>query len=155
MSRKIRRVPADWQHPKGWDGRYSPLVDHNFVEDADEWVKNFLAWEKDNHPDREQSECRYYWEWAGDPPDPKDYHPDWPEESRTHYQVYEEVSEGTPISPVFATIEEVHTWLLEQGWSEKWAEMLCKDMWVPSGFMSQSNGRMTFESYPLGQRVSS
>jgi hypothetical protein len=55
-----------------------------------------------------------YEEYAGERPKPEDaalYRPDWPEESRTAFQVYETVSEGTPVSPVFETREELLAWL--------------------------------------------
>jgi len=41
------------------------------------------------------------------------YRPEWPEESRTAYQIYETVSEGTPISPVFETTEAMVDWLCD------------------------------------------
>lgn len=37
------------------------------------------------------------------------------EEEKTCFQIYENVSEGTPVSPVFETHEEMATWLLAQG----------------------------------------
>lgn len=48
-----------------------------------------------------------YEEYAGPRPDASDYMPDWPEAERTHYQMYENTSEGTPISPVMATPEDL------------------------------------------------
>jgi hypothetical protein len=48
-------------------------------------------------------------------PDPANYMPDWPAEQRTHYMMYEDTSEGTPISPAFATPEELARWLTDNG----------------------------------------
>ena len=71
------------------------------------------------------------WTDKGDiegPPDPEYYRPAWSEEP-TAYQMYETVSEGTPVSPVFLTVDELRTWLLEQGHSEK-----ATDQFIELGF---------------------
>jgi hypothetical protein len=39
--------------------------------------------------------------------------PNWPAEQRTHYMMYEDTSEGTPISPAFETPEELARWLVD------------------------------------------
>lgn len=39
--------------------------------------------------------------------------PQWSDSRRTHYQMYETCSEGTPISPVMKTPEELAAWLAE------------------------------------------
>ena len=41
--------------------------------------------------------------------------PSWPEEERTHYQMYETTSEGTPISGVFESPELLAHWLADEG----------------------------------------
>lgn len=59
----------------------------------------------------------YEW-WAGDvprKPAPEDYMPAWPDAERTHFMMYEDTSEGTPISPAFATAEELARWLADNG----------------------------------------
>jgi hypothetical protein len=38
-----------------------------------------------------------------------------PEEDKTCFQIYENVSEGSPVSPVFETQEEMIDWLKNQG----------------------------------------
>lgn len=48
------------------------------------------------------------------------------------WQVWETVSEGSPISPVFATDEELVVWLVDQGYSEKGARAFVQSGWVPS-----------------------
>lgn len=48
------------------------------------------------------------------------------------YQVWEQVSEGSPISPVFATPEEVVVWLVGQGHSEAGARAFVGSGWAPS-----------------------
>jgi hypothetical protein len=39
--------------------------------------------------------------------------PNWPESERTHLMMYEDTSEGTPISPAFETPEELARWLVD------------------------------------------
>lgn len=48
-------------------------------------------------------------------PDPDDYFPSWPEGVATWFQVYQTVSEGTPVSPPFATREELVDYLVANG----------------------------------------
>ena len=49
------------------------------------------------------------------------------------YQVWETVTEGSPISPVFLTPEEVVDWLVEEGYSVKAAQAFVDREWAPSG----------------------
>ncbi len=42
-----------------------------------------------------------------------------PPVDRTAFQLYENVSEGSPVSPVFATIEDLEDWLKQNDWSEQ------------------------------------
>ena len=55
--------------------------------------------------------CEHYHEWAGAPPDEDYYRPRWADVERTHYQLYETVSEGTPCSPPMETLEALAAWL--------------------------------------------
>ena len=48
------------------------------------------------------------------------------------WQVWETVSEGSPISPVFGTKEELIAYLVETGYSQIAAEKFCDAGWVPS-----------------------
>lgn len=59
----------------------------------------------------------YKW-WAGEcpsRPSSERYMPAWSTEQRTHLMMYEDVSEGTPISPAFETPEELARWLADSG----------------------------------------
>jgi hypothetical protein len=124
MGREVRRVPADWQHPQDATGRYITLFDGGKYDfHAAEW--------DEEHQDEE---------WAGDRPDPSNYMPNWPEAERTHLQMYETTSEGTPISPVMATPEELAHWLADNGASafadmtatyEQWLTTIHRG-WSPS-----------------------
>jgi hypothetical protein len=54
------------------------------------------------------------------------------------WQLWETVSEGSPISPVFATREEFVDWLVAEGYSRLAAENFAKDGWAPSMVISRS-----------------
>lgn len=130
MSREVRRVPADWVHPKE-NGQFKPLLDHYQTAHDDfmgEVEKNGL-----------QAAIDYY----GCAPDINDYMPDWPDEERTHLMMYESTSEGTPLSPAFATPEELARWLADNNASafgsmtatyEQWLST-CRQGWAISAVM--------------------
>lgn len=128
MGREIRRVPKGWEHPKRADGRYQPMFDRTFVEVAREWLDEALAWDQGTHPDLQPgrhlqvSRARYpfYWQYHGPCPNEIYYRPEFTSPA-TSYQVYETVSEGTPISPVFETVKKLETWLCGQGMSREGA----------------------------------
>jgi hypothetical protein len=119
MGREVRRVPANWQHPKMNNGRYQPMRDKSYREAMSKWTaaRDLFAQGKgddgDPLPDAAQG-CTFE-KWHGDKPNPDYCRPDWSDEERTHYQMYEDTSEGTPISPVFATPEEVARWCADNG----------------------------------------
>jgi hypothetical protein len=131
MGREIRRVPADWDHPRQqcphspWAGGCSeakqsgqcfrPLYDESFESAAAEWKEGYAKWESGDDPDRAENPDDEFWEWHGAPPNREYYRPDWPEESAIHYQVYETVSEGTPVTPHFATRVELIDYLVSHG----------------------------------------
>lgn len=124
MGREVRKVPADWQHPKDDRGRFIPLFDGaDLARWAEAWDLGARKWDEylisDHHGGwmprsqcMEAAGCASYAEWAGERPDPSDFMPAWPDEQRTHLMMYEDVSEGTPISPAFATPEELAHWLV-------------------------------------------
>ena len=128
MGREIRRVPPNWQHPlserqNGREGR-QPMYDKMFDERFAEWLADFDRIRSGELNDIER-ECYPLGlaDWLNDeglPPDPKYYRP-WKDEDATWYQVWETVSEGTPVSPPFATEEELISYLAENGdeWDQK------------------------------------
>jgi hypothetical protein len=137
MSREVRMVPADWEHPvpaegpatyRGGGKRYVPLHKQSYRQALEEYEQGALKWEQglvrsyslSQEPDQQWepkatyfSEYKDYADYAGQPPKPEEYMPDWPPEQRTHWMMYESVSEGTPISPAFATPEELARWLAD------------------------------------------
>jgi hypothetical protein len=130
MGREVRRVPYDWQHPKNEFDRYKPLFPGERYEAN---ATGFM--EKANAEGLQEAI-----DWYGQAPDQNDYMPNWPESERTHYMMYEDTSEGTPISPAFATPEELARWLADTGASsfgsntasyEGWLRV-AKGGWAPS-----------------------
>lgn len=117
MSREIRRVPSDWQHPRDSNG-YKPLYDRSYETALQEWVK---------------------YEEEDPKPDPNYYRPKW-EEEPTHHQIYEGVTEGTPVSPVFASQDEMKDWLLSEGFSEHASSKFIEIGWAPSMVFSRNKG---------------
>jgi len=119
MGREVRMVPKGWEHPKDWRGNLKPLRDTPVSENG-----------------KRRREC-----------DPDEYMPPWPAEERTHFMMYEDTTEGTPISPAFETPEELARWLADNGASsfgrmtatyEEWLET-CRGGWAPSMVMD-ANG---------------
>jgi hypothetical protein len=82
-------------------------------------MEDLRKWEAGEDPDRNEDGCRYFWEWDM-PPDPISYRPAFTSEP-TWFQLYETVSEGTPVTPPFATEAELIDYLCTQGdfWSQK------------------------------------
>ncbi len=121
MSREVRRVPKNWMHPRSSDGQYIPLHD-NFVERLRNWSEEKEQWDRGlirdyvtngwKPKDQDRSDMTFE-EWDGREPKAEDYMPTWMEEERTHLQMYETCTEGTPISPVMKTPEELARWLVD------------------------------------------
>ena len=139
MSRKVRRVPANWEHPKyrheyTGEMRFQPKYDSGFTEAFAEWLKEFDRIRAGNLTEDE----RGYWplglaDWLkdeGTPPDPAYYMPEWSAEERTHFMMYEDTSEGTPISPAFATPEELARWCADNGASAFGRSTASYDAWL-------------------------
>jgi len=151
MGREVRRVPADWQHPKHWicgmcglEERYKPLFPGERYQPAvDEWDEGLVAWKRGEVPkyaNAEDCKTMTYEQWAGQRPHRDDYMPNWPAEQRTHLMMYEDTSEGTPISPAFETPEELARWLVDNkasafgnstGSYEGWLRV-ARGVWAPS-----------------------
>ena len=127
MGREIRRVIPNWQHPEEekYDPfkrrkvtRFKPLYDEPYRTAIAEWIESHNLWLDGNHPDQNHEsakEYKFYAEYDGDAPEYKYYRPDWKPEDMTWYQVYETVSEGTPVTPPFETKEELIEYLVENG----------------------------------------
>lgn len=160
MGREVRRVPADWQHPKEWKWdargnlveRYKALYEgQKYQARVDEWDEECAKWKAGWRPDHctdPESRAMCYEQWAGQRPHRDDYMPNWPAEQRTHLMMYEDTSEGTPISPAFATPEELARWLVDNkasafgsdtGSYEGWLRV-AQGGWAPSMVFSSATG---------------
>jgi hypothetical protein len=161
MGREIRKVPPNWKHPEvEHNGRMrdQPMHDQRYEDAEREWLESCRKWYAGEDPDREEykkADGSYssYWEWDGGPPDREYYRP-WKNEEATWFQVWETVSEGTPVTPPFATREELVSYLVANGdfwdqrrraerpsepgngpWSPAQAEAFVNSGWAPSGLI--------------------
>lgn len=154
MGRELRKVPANWQHPKMSNGNHQPLFNEYYKDALDEWLKNHNAWIDGTHPDLLEDPALkekypFYAMWDNNPPDIEYYHHvKYKPEDLTHIQLYETTSEGTPVSPVFpaSDIEKLCEWAAEncttfadfKASKEQWLKML-KD-----GMLSHQHGNVMF-----------
>lgn len=177
MGRELRMVPPNWNHPQvmrgNYEMRYQPMYNSTFEEAAAEWKEEFLKWNAGERPDYytvdEENPNPEYWEYNGGPPDRAYYKP-WKDGDATWFQVWETVSEGTPVTPPFATKEELIDYLVANGdfwdqsrrkdrasgrdvcmncdpWSRKQAEAFVNGPgWAPSLVMDSSGMRSGVEA---------
>lgn len=145
MGREIRRVPRDWTHPKDRHGHYQPMHDRVFEDEAREWLDAAIAWDTGNDPHKVK--LPFYWQWNGNPPNPLYHRPRWTSEP-THYQMYETVTEGTPVTPHFATKAELVDFLVTHGeegenipWNRGVAERFVEKEWAPS-LVTNNDGQL-------------
>ena len=104
MGREVRMVPADWVHPhyEEWTGNIGPKPLHK----SDWYQSNHDGFIEKLNKEGLQAAIDEY-----GAVDINDYMPQWRPEECTHYMMYENTSEGTPISPAFETPEELARWL--------------------------------------------
>lgn len=147
MGREIRHVPKNWEHPKTWDGHFKPLCDdyigtlEYYKKDVDEFIfhmTEIIQKGKVKIYDRVFEDVKELYEYKCEdgqmnPPDINDYMPsgDW-------FQLFENVSEGTPLSPPFETKEGLVKWLINNPdyighqWTKEQAEGIVKYGYSPS-----------------------
>ena len=135
MGREIRKVPSNWEHPKQekpnyrtgqMEESYRPLYNRPYIQALTEWLKEHESWERGEHEGltkygHTKAEFPHYANYGGNAPDVEYYRPDWPANEMTWWQVYETVSEGTPVTPPFANREELVEYLVENGdfWDQR------------------------------------
>ena len=142
MGRQIRFVPANWEHPKNKEGEYIPLFAASFTEALEAWEKGKALWKSGFYESsitgvrpKQNDELEYTWEeWTSEKPLHDDYMPEFSEAEKTHIQLYENTTEGTPLSPVFKKDElellcqyaadNCFVFAGLRGTKEKWMEML-------------------------------
>lgn len=110
MGHELRRVPVGWKHPRDHNGNYKPLYDVTYRQRCEEFIQRMEALlpvgeiNEDIMGEIEDA--------ASIASDLVRCRPEWPEDAIMGYCVYENVSEGTPVSPVFETLQEVLNWLI-------------------------------------------
>lgn len=133
MGREVRRVPANWSHPKRPNGQYEPLFEGtDFTRRQLEWDYQAALWEAREHEDQVYPQAADYdfADWDVGRPRAEDYMPEWTEAEKTHFQMYETTSEGTPISPIFPTPEELACWLSDTGASAFGGMTVSYESWL-------------------------
>ncbi len=144
MGREVRMVPPDYEHPRDKRGWLIPLHD-GLTMDIKEWEFKKEKWDKGlrldfsvwpektiyipKDPNREDLKCTWE-EWYGEKPSQEDYMLDFPNELRTHYMMFETCSEGTPISPAFATKEELARWPTDNNASASGKDTASYEAWL-------------------------
>lgn len=108
MGREVRRVPANWEHPKEWRNG-----NHNFIPLHGRDILEYYE------PDDED-----------EPPAEAELMPEWSEAEKTHLQMYEDFTEGTPISPVMETAEELARWLADNNASAFGLQTATYEQWL-------------------------
>lgn len=152
MGREVRMVPPDWQHPtefvRGWrtnqpELRFKPLLDSDFAAAHAEWQNEKEAWDRGERP-QSADEGTTFEDWYGGEPQAAHYMPAFAPGTATHLMMYEDTSEGTPISPAFATPEELARWLADNNASsfadqgatyEQWLRV-CQGGYAPSAIIT-------------------
>lgn len=135
MGREIRRVPPQWDHPvterqNGQQG-YQPMFDRTYEQACAEWLADF---DRIRNGGAKGYEIECYpggvCHWASEniAPEPSYYRP-WEDDEATWWQLWETVSEGTPVSPPFETDEDLICYLAEHG--DFWDQRRCHEPgWV-------------------------
>lgn len=131
MGREIRRVPANWKHPQQLDPHTGdmddvPMHSRSLREAQAEWEAEWNEWQSGVRSPgyskplgRDDSTIAFFSEWHGERPE---RYPDdeilWRSydlEDATWFQVWQTVSEGSPTTPAFATIQELTDYLAVHG----------------------------------------
>ena len=161
MGREVRRVIPDWMPPTDERGHLQPMFNSDFATAADGWKEGLTAWERGEREDylSEESRALEFWECEGDPPNRAYYRPAWKPEEMTWFQVYETVSEGTPVTPAFATTDELIDYLVANGdfwdqnrghggWSRESATAFVGTGWAPSAIIMHEPGKEPDVRFP-------
>lgn len=100
-NREIRNVSADWEHPKGQNGKYLPLFSNDRLLLMENEFRYMIEadLEEGLYESEEEAMENYL----------KAYMPRF--KKPTHFQAYETTTEGTPVSPVFDNIDSLLKYL--------------------------------------------
>jgi hypothetical protein len=151
MGREVRVVPKNWEHPKDARGNYLPLLKWPYSKEMSDWIEGREAWDRGEVPDysawpkrlfkpKDEDITGSFEEYEGDLPEQASYMPEWASGEATMLMMYENTSEGTPVSPAFETPEQLARWLADTRASafggmtatyEQWLAT-CKSGYAPS-----------------------
>ena len=154
MGRELRKVPADWEHPRRENGTYQPMYETYYGDAFNDWMKEHIQWQEGTHPELIRNPCLkkkypFYTMYYGNPPRVEYYQTiKYTDDELTHIQLYETTSEGTPISPVFhkSNLDELCEWAENNATTfadfkatkEQWKKMLS------SGLVYAAQGNTMF-----------
>lgn len=131
MGREIRKVPPNYSHPV-WTKEEVGAYDKRLGQDRSfhdkhistalaDWLDEFDRVRRGDFTDFEreyaEKDPSFLATWMKEfdtPPDPEYYRP-WKDEEATWFQVWQTVSEGSPVSPPFASEDELVAYLAENG----------------------------------------
>lgn len=143
MAFEIGRVPPGWEHPKE-DGKFVPLLGKPHHEALVEWKEardrydkkhGRGAYERNGETAPEQCNLEFPKRGAFVP---------FTRGQASAFQVYEDTTEGTPVSPVFATKEAIAPWLVaERGLTAEVAAAFVEVESVPSA-IELENGKKLY-----------
>lgn len=166
MGRQIRMVPPGWKHPKKSDGNFVPLLKGPFSQNLAEWDEEAAHWangevlDYSTWPERRtfkphgKTDSETYAEYAGERPVQSDYMPEFEPGTATMLCMYEDTSEGTPISPAFKTPEELARWLADNEASAFGGMTANYEQWLATCKAGWSVG-MVMEVGPNGNKMMS
>ncbi len=135
MSRELRRVPRDYQHPRETN-RHRNRIEFIPLYPGEDFASSMADFKANPG------------EWDGKPPRLDEYMPDFTGRDDLWYCMYETTSEGTPISPVLPTPESLARWLVDTGASafggftatyDQWLRT-CRGGWAPSMTFTTDDG---------------
>lgn len=109
LSREVRRVPLDFEHPRNSRG-LQPIFNAFYVPTVRDWLKRRDAWMMGERPEwftEREGKPYTFEEYEDNGPDPDYYYPgeSWPEGAELGICMYESVTEGTPISRIYPDTE--------------------------------------------------
>lgn len=110
---------------------FLPCIDYSLEEAQAEWDDYWRQWQEGTYPGQAQDEdaprdLESFEEWHGLRPTERHFFSTFRppfEEAASCWQMYEVITEGTPISPVFCDINDLFRWMITDGGLDgKWNE---------------------------------
>lgn len=150
MGLEVRRTPVGWMPPKrkvqrflGSDTveRFQPQHDYTLAEGIEMYEDEKAGWRARRDEIIERHSLEFFEdgvaEYEADSPTIASdgtsyvpyYRPDWSADEMNGYQLYETITEGTPLTPSFATKEELidHLERCGQGWESGQVERMDRE----------------------------